>query len=222
MHILQKYMYIRDQPDALLIEERDEQGILLYQGGYDLSTHEKRGFGMLYNNGVASVFGEFDHNNLRVIHKSFSGRIMIELDEDGLISYKGEYLDDFLLHFPREGQGQEFCENNLIFKGNFADGKRNGYGVSYYENGVESFRGEWKDNLPLSGQHFSPEGIGDSMESGIFLISQKNLSVLNMMSVTIRSLVIDDRSCNDDELNEIVLSNLPNLHDISIGSGCVR
>ena len=56
---------------------------------------------------------------------------------DNLI-YEGEYLNG-----KRNGKGKEYDENKLIFEGEYLNGKRNGKGKEYYNDGELKFEGEY-------------------------------------------------------------------------------
>ena len=84
----------------------------------------------------------------RLIHyKIFSQRYMI-LDKDGKgkeydnydeLIYEGEYLNG-----KRHGIGKEYdYDGNLIFEGNYLNGKRNGKGKEYNKKGKLKFEGNY-------------------------------------------------------------------------------
>ena len=58
----------------------------------------------------------------------------------GELVFKGEYLFG-----KRNGKGSEYFFKELIFEGEYIDGKRNGLGKEYYINKKIKFEGEYKD-----------------------------------------------------------------------------
>ena len=56
-----------------------------------------------------------------------------------LLLYEGEYLNG-----KRNGKGKEYYNNGKIkFEGEYLNGKRNGKGKQYYNNGKIKFKGEY-------------------------------------------------------------------------------
>lgn len=71
---------------------------------------------------------------------------MKELNENGICLYYGEYKEEELI-FYREGEGDEFDNNDmLIYSGRWKHDKREGSGC-YYKNRFLVYEGEWKDGL---------------------------------------------------------------------------
>ena len=62
----------------------------------------------------------------------------IELIEYKIISEKYIIVD-------KEGKGKEYSltNNELVFEGKYFNGKRNGKGIEYYDNGNIKFEGEY-------------------------------------------------------------------------------
>ena len=61
-----------------------------------------------------------------------------EYNEYGELLFEGEYLDG-----KRNGQGKEYDDGELLFAGEYLDGKRNGQGKEYYKDGDLKFEGEY-------------------------------------------------------------------------------
>ena len=58
---------------------------------------------------------------------------------DGNLIYDGEFLDG-----KRNGKGKEYYkEGKLKFEGNYLNGEKNGKGKEYYHNGQLAFNGEY-------------------------------------------------------------------------------
>ena len=71
---------------------------------------------------------------------------------DNLI-YEGEYLNG-----KRNGKGKEYDENKLIFEGEYLNGKRNGKGKEYYYNGKLKFEGEYLNEEKIKGKFYDKNG----------------------------------------------------------------
>ena len=69
--------------------------------------------------------------------KKGNGKVR-EYDNEGLMIFKGEYLDG-----RRNGKGKEYEYGKLIFDGEYKYGVRNGKGREY-RNGKLIFEGEYK------------------------------------------------------------------------------
>ena len=58
---------------------------------------------------------------------------------DNVLIFEGKYLNG-----KRNGKGKEFYQNGLIkFEGEYLNGKRNGKGKEYFDNGKLLFEGEY-------------------------------------------------------------------------------
>ena len=40
-------------------------------------------------------------------------------DKNGQMIYKGSYMNDIRLHFPRWGFGEEYYDDNVVYRGNW-------------------------------------------------------------------------------------------------------
>ena len=61
-----------------------------------------------------------------------------------IIKYEGEWKDG-----KANGHGIEYYENgNKCLEGEWKDGELNGQGILYYENGNKRYKGECKDSKP--------------------------------------------------------------------------
>ena len=66
------------------------------------------------------------------------------------IIFEGEYLDG-----KRNGKGKEYyIFGNLLFEGEYLNGKRNGRGKEYYENGKLKFDGEYLNGKEWNGKGY--------------------------------------------------------------------
>ena len=57
---------------------------------------------------------------------------------NGQLIFEGEYLNG-----KRNGKGKEYCGSWLIFEGEYLNGKKNGKGKEYDYNGILQFEGEY-------------------------------------------------------------------------------
>ena len=120
-------------------------------------NHEKQGEGYVFKNGVINKIVMYENGLEKSCMKEFSEKIMIEYDESGKRVYEGGYLNSLEKEYPREGEGEEYCDDVMIYKGEWKDGMRNGRGMSMRNQQVY-YDGMWKDNLP--------EGEGTMFENG--------------------------------------------------------
>ena len=81
------------------------------------------------------------------IVKEFNDNIMTEYNENGIIVYKGEYLAGIDSEYCRNGQGEEYEDNCVIYNGEWNNSNREGKGKSYNKN-ILVYEGYWHDNLP--------------------------------------------------------------------------
>ena len=138
---------IRD--DQLI--EYDKEGNTVYVGGYSIEGKDivRKGMGVLF---------EYENNELKVVYDvegnekmnkrfEFESNCMIEMNDNGVIVYKGGYTRRGVDRFVRHGEGSEYDENSelLLYNGTWKNGKREGVG-RLYENGIIKYEGEWKDN----------------------------------------------------------------------------
>ena len=71
-------------------------------------------------------------------NKNIQNILHIELIDYKIISGKYSIFD-------KDGKGKEYnlTNNKLVFEGEYLNGKRNGKGIAYYDNGNISFEGEY-------------------------------------------------------------------------------
>ena len=87
--------------------------------------------------------------------KKQSGRIKI----DGINGYGKEYelekmdliFKGFYLNGKKNGKGEEYFKDSLIFKGEYLNGKRNGKGLEFDENDRLIFEGEYLNGKRWNG-----------------------------------------------------------------------
>ena len=125
--------YIKEYKKA--INENDYT--IIFEGFY--LKGKRNGYGKEYKYGKIVYEGNF-LNDKRHGH----GKLFIN---DGNISFEGEFLYGYeniqnIIKIPWEGEGTEYNDcGNIIFKGIYKNGKRNGYGKEYYNNSYLSYEG---------------------------------------------------------------------------------
>ena len=67
----------------------------------------------------------------------------------GNIRYEGEYKDDIVNFYPKNGKGIEYEKDGetIVYEGEYSNNLRCGKG-NFYKNGQLWYEGNWKDNLP--------------------------------------------------------------------------
>ena len=164
--------------DDEMVEYDESGNLIVYIGGYRREGDEfvKSDEGLIfdYENGkVKEVYDseegercikrlEFDYdgvvmkdphdskNGEKTLNKSESSEfnIMIELNEDGRRMYRGGYSGCPRDGYVRNGEGDEYDENDLlVYSGGWKKGMREGNGILYDHSDVK-YNGCWKDNKP--------------------------------------------------------------------------
>ena len=96
------------------------------------------------------------------------GRKRKEYDDNGNLIFEGEYING-----RRSGIGKEFdILGDLIFEGEYINGKRNGNGKEY-KNGNLIFEGEYKNGKRINGKEY----LEDILFEDEFLNGKKNKKV---------------------------------------------
>ena len=109
----------------------------------------------------------------------------------------------------------------VLYEGSFYNNKRSGMGMSFYENGVVSFKGLWKDNEMYEGSYLSQSNIQSRvLEDGVFEVDPSTFHSIDMYSSILSSIHIADGSCNDECFSKLVIMDLPNVKEIVFGKNC--
>ena len=103
-----------------------------------------------YNKSFQNMIGiELIHYmNLSKKYVIFDGNKMgkeysLDVSTRGQLLFEGEYLNG-----KRNGRGREYGkDNNLLFEGEYLNGKRNGKGKEYYDNGKLKYDGEYLNGI---------------------------------------------------------------------------
>ena len=138
------------------IKEYDEDGNLLFEGLY-LYNHKRKG--KEYHKGKIEFEGEYLHDkkyngkgfnengNIIYVLKNGNGKVKEYNQNDELI-FEGEYFDG-----KKSGIGKEYCNGLLVYEGNFQHGKKNGKGTQYNSYfGTLSFEGEFLNDKIWNGK----------------------------------------------------------------------
>lgn len=141
--------------------EVDENDKKKFIGGYIEGTVTRNGLGVEFDENEKPVrFSVYKEGILERNVKEFKDSIIVTYDDDGNKVYEGGYKKNRLLNYPAEGQGKQFCENVLIYNGEFKNGKREGHGCSYYMNRTLKYDGDWmNDKANGHGKFNNEEGM---------------------------------------------------------------
>ena len=139
-------------------KEYDEYfGNLIYEGEY--LNDKRNGKGKECMRGSLIFEGEYRYNkkwngkgydeNGNLIYELINGNgIAKEYNEDNELLFEGEFLNG-----KRNGKGKEYdVLGRLIFEGEYLNGQRNGKGKEYYSNGELRFEGEYLYNKKIKGK----------------------------------------------------------------------
>ena len=205
--------------------EYDEQERMVYKGGYDKVSWEKKGqgFSYHYDNGKLNSISICENGNTCYQYiQIIDDNKMKEYDENGNIIYEGEYDHN---DYSRHGKGIEYMDNDIpVYNGEWKNGKREGDGY-YYKNRKPIFHGYWRDNQP-NGQGIYDDEInnrkfGGEWKNGLLCIY--NLLFFDYSTGT----VINSDYCivniyNSDQLQNVMTeeSLKDMINEIVIEEGC--
>lgn len=125
----------------------DEDGLLSFRGYFDNGM--KSGIGITYNKGIITAVSEYVNDEVFLHTKLFENNQLIELDSNGVRRYIGGYEETLFHDYVRHGEGKELDVNghDLLFKGKYQHGHRNGFGI-WYVNHRPRYQGNWVNDLP--------------------------------------------------------------------------
>ena len=87
------------------------------------------------------------HNDIKLRNvKTMKDGKMIELDEDGMKVYEGEFNENDV-NYPRHGNGKEYEEDVKVYQGMFVNNVRNGRGKMFHDKQI-AYDGNWKNGYP--------------------------------------------------------------------------
>ena len=73
---------------------------------------------------------------------SYNKKLQFKL-EKSLINYKAFSKQYIVYESPNIGKVYNAHDDTLIFEGEYSNGKKNGKGIEYYDNGKKKFEGEY-------------------------------------------------------------------------------
>ena len=132
--------------DGYWIENEIGSGRMLSVCKYN-DNHEKQGIGYVYKGNELAEEVEFSNSEVVKTFKKFQGNEMEEVNENGQVVYKGRYLNDMNQRYPRDGDGKEFEEGNVVYIGKWKRNMKDGEGTSY-RNHRALYVGHWSENKP--------------------------------------------------------------------------
>ena len=152
---------IRTKKGERRLIEKDEAGNDRFIGGCKENSLERDGFGTEFDAEGNPIFeGIYKDNALERKVKEFKGKEIVLYDEEGKKVYEGEYLNKKERHYPANGQGKEFKNGVMVYKGQFKNGVREGKGCSYYANHCLMYDGYWQNNMANGhGKFHNDEGM---------------------------------------------------------------
>ena len=150
-----RYLY-KDGKRIIMLEQEKEtkfkretdcqNGQLLSFCEYDDKFNRINTGYMFKDNKIEKACVFVDGKENRIV-KEFHDNNMTEYNENGVVIYKGEYLDNIECEYCRNGKGDEYEDNCILYSGEWKNNKREGKGKSYNKN-VLVYEGEWKNSKP--------------------------------------------------------------------------
>lgn len=154
---------ILQQMEGEVMKEFDEDGKVVYKGGFERigKNYKRKGKGVVYDY-VGRIVKEVyacENGEKTVKYLEFDKDEMSELNENGVVVYRGGFLGNPSDGYTRNGTGDEFDKNDmLVYSGKWKNGKREGKGL-FYVNGDVRYSGEWRDNNPNgTGKLYTTDG----------------------------------------------------------------
>ena len=102
---------------------------------------------------ILSFLSEKQKLEMIIYNKEFQNKLGIDVEYYKKIS--GKYL---IRENNGNGKVYELDTNKLIFEGEYKDGKKNGKGKEFYENGHLKFEGEYLNGKKIEGKGYDYDG----------------------------------------------------------------
>lgn len=208
-----------------VLSDYDEFGRIVYKGEYETQSEScvRSGKGLIFIYDPSSLKDIYESKNgeQTVKRASFENSKMIELNDDGYVIYRGGYVGSPQEGFVRSGNGMEFDGyDELKYSGNWEQGKKEGYGKYYQDNGIR-YMGEWKGDSPNGfGKLYNTSGEltqkGEWRDGDLMISSTEWLdyqSGLVKKEVVIKSesqlrTILDDNNLKQSIKNLVFASNV--------------
>lgn len=221
---MNSFCYIECTPKHVIMVEKSSRGYYRYRGGFNEATNGREGYGAEYGeDGRLSHYGVYESNVLIQKNKLFKGNIMQELDEEEHTVYIGHYKDDLDTGFPREGEGREYQDGILLFKGTYLNGERNGPGTIYHKHGIAKIKGVWKNGELIEQHEIDDAGYYKDLtfdgRSDSFV---QFVGGMGTFSLHVKHVKLANGMCNKENLTRLQFTNINQLRTIDIGSNCFR
>ena len=211
---------IRIEDDYMI--EYDEEGNRII--GYKVNDKcEKNGICYLYKDNKVCEVWKYDNNEKVCILIKFEGNEMIEYNENGIVIYRGGYMESKKYRYIRNGFGKLYnTKGKVIYEGEWKNRRRHGEGTLIL-NGNRLFTGKWILNCPL------PLLILGFMIIMIVLIilfivginiatEIENKRKVCMGYYSNSSLIIESNHCNEDSISLFI--PIRSYEYIDIGGNC--
>ena len=138
--------------------EEKQKGVTLCIGQFNPNGMMKDGICFEFKKGKVKKECIYANNTLVRVVREFKKHKMTEYDENQKKVYEGDFSGDYIVGFCRSGEGKEYENDHIVYKGEFLDGVRHGNGV-YFRDQVPFYRGIWSDNYPQgNGVLLNPKG----------------------------------------------------------------
>lgn len=164
--------------EGFRIEKSISNGNILSVCKYN-QNHNRDGIGYIYSHNELSKAIQYEDGEEIGVVKTFSGKEMTELTKNGDKLYVGEFLNSQEKHYPRDGEGKEFEDGKIVYKGSWKNNMKEGKGSSY-KNSRALYVGEWSKNVP-EGKGCLYDGNGKVLHEGKWkkgvLMSKKGMIV---------------------------------------------
>ena len=197
--------------------EYDEEGNRII--GYKMNDKcEKNGICYLYKDNKVCEVWKYDNNEKVCILIKFEGNEMNEYNENGIVIYRGEYIESKKYRYIRNGFGKLYNnKGNLIYEGEWKNGMKQGKGTLIL-NDHRLFTGKWILNYPLPVLILGAIIVIVLIILLIVGINIQNKRKICMGYYSNSSLIIESHNCNEEYISSFI--PVISCEYIDIGDGC--